>query len=406
MPKSSHYVHLWDAHSRGNSFFETSSVLVFLLSLIWVIGSISRFPLLDEIEEFRIGVVLFGIFGVFLFWVAVPRRYSARTWLVVATVLVMSKLVIGAMLANLYFDQSFLASIQEARFGLIIAATPLAYNFLAHASSTTLKKFIGMYIVAMVCLDFLVFSFFSEETLLVLGSRTEARFVCSVMIPIVVTATLLIRYEKLHQVKQINFLLATTLVMLLHSVLMTTSRLESLLSAGLLCWIIIMRWPTLRLLLYSLLALLAFADIGLILSTESQHMSQNLAGRNIDFAIHVASEAMPFGFGLVNDVSAKSILQFPQDFYFSDYGLLLYIFRYGLVGVAIGLGLLMYWVYFVLHNLNRKGILIFSLCLLVYLSFVPLVDYGGMSAGFVLAWMWYAAKKNTNSITPGNLCQQ
>jgi len=354
---------------------------IFILAFSLVAASISRLPLLDQFAEVKIGIFGAELLSAILLFVAVRQRDVARTFIIVAAILVVFRLAIGAMLANFAFGQPFEISVQESRFGLMLIISPITFLFLKESSSALLKRFVSCYMLVLLTLDILVYFVFNVDDLLILGLRTDNRFFCSILVPLVSIAVLLVRQHIAGDKKQ-SFVLAMTIGMLFHSVLVTTSRAETLLAAGLLGFILYRRWPLARWALY-LLALVVI----LIISLSTTNSDEGVAGRDYSLAIDLAWKALPFGFGAVIDPTAKSVLGLPENFFLSDYGLLLYVLRYGLFGVITALLLLLLWMRFELGARRLKGHLLLTAPVLIYLTIVPLLDYGSLNGGFLLALM-------------------
>lgn len=364
---------------------------IFILAFTLVAASISRLPLLDQFAEVKIGIFGAELLSAILLFVAVRQRDVARTFITVAAILVVFRLAIGAMLANFAFGQPFEISVQESRFGLMLIISPITFLFLKESSSALLKRFVSCYMLVLLTLDILVYFVFNVDDLLILGLRTDNRFFCSILVPLVSTAVLLVRQHIDGDNKQ-RFVLAMTFGMLLHSILVTTSRAETLLAAGLLGFVFYRRWPLARWALH----LLAIVVI-LIISLSTTNSDEGVAGRDYSLAIELAWKALPFGFGAVTDPTAKSVLGLPENFFLSDYGLLLYVLRYGLFGVITALILLLLWMHFELGARRLKGHLLLTAPVLIYLTIVPLLDYGSLNGGFLLALMWLVPLHITSS---------
>lgn len=361
---------------------ETRIGMIFILAFTLVAASISRIPLIDQLAEVKIGIFGAEFLSAVLLFLAVQRRGMARVLVTIAATLIIFRFAYSSMLANLMFEQPFDVSAQESRFGLMLIVAPIAFLFLKESSDAQLKRFVSYYMLSLLALDILVYFVFNVDDLLVLGLRTDNRFFCSILVPLVATAVLIVRQHIACDNKQ-RLVLAITVGMVLHSTLVTTSRAETLLAAGLLFFVLYRRWPLAR----WGVNILALAGI-LIISLSTTSGDQGVAGRDYSLAGKLAWKALPLGFGAVIDPTAKRVLGLPESIFFSDYGILLYVLRYGLVGAIIALSLLLLWLHFAINARRLKGHLILTVPILIYLTLIPLLDYGSLNGGFLLALLW------------------
>lgn len=365
--------------------------IIYILAFTLVAASIGRLPLLDQFAEVKIGIFGAELLSALLLFLAVRQRGVARTFLTVAAIFIVFRFAFGAMLANFAFGQPFQLSVQESRFGLMLIVSPIAFLFLKESSNALLKRFVFCYMLVLLALDILVYFVFNVDDLLILGLRTDNRFFCSILAPLVATAVLIVRQHIAGDNRQ-SFVLLISFGMFLHSTLVTTSRAETLLAAGLLCFVFYRRWPVAR----WTLRLLAIVAI-LIISLNTTSSGEGVAGRDYWLAVDLAWKALPFGFGAVIDPTAKSVLGLPENFFFSDYGMLFYVLRYGLLGVIIALSLLLLWLHFALRSRHLKGHFLLTVPILIYITFIPLLDYGSLNGGFLLALIWLVPQQITYS---------
>lgn len=358
----------------------SGGMAIYFLAIILVVASISRIPILDQLDEIKIGIFSAEVLSAIALIFALRRRSPAIAMMAVLAVFICMRFAFGSFVANSYFDQTFALSIQESRFGLMLIALPLAYYYLKYITTYDLKKLILSYLLILAALDILVFATLASEDLLVLGLRTDNRFVCSVLVPSVCVILLSIR-EKRDKGCQ-SFAILASIAMLLHTVLVTTSRIETFFVLGVLGFSIQQRWPGVRLLLYAMLLTAA-----MYLITNMQDEDQSIAGRDFLLAFEMARNGLPWGYGTVVDAVAKRTLHLPEQFYFSDYGLLLYVLRYGLLGIIMASLLILFWLRFVLASVRLKGMILLAATTLMYLIFIPLLDYGSFNGGFLLAFM-------------------
>lgn len=316
----------------------------------------------------------------------VGGRISAITMVVTLGLLVWMRFIFGAFNANYLFQQSLEISAQEARFGVMLIACPLVYYFLKNTPVDGLKKFTLVYLLILMAVDIGLFTLLATENLLILGVRTENRFVCSILIPLVCTALICLRrdFENKHE----TFLMLSSLSMVFHTYLVTTSRIEMFLAIGVLLFVVQQCWPRSRWLLHMLLFVGAMYFLG-----NMDIGDQGIAGRDFSLAFVTALKGLPWGYGMVIDGTAKEILNLPAEFYFSDYGLLLYIMRYGVLGILIAFMLLLLWVKFLLVCLFIRGGIFVAAPTFVYFVFIPLLDYGSLVGGFLLSFITVVINK-------------
>lgn len=369
---------------------DTPTGVVIALAFALVAASIYRFPYLDQSEAFKIGIHGAEALSVLLLMLLIRKRGLAVVLLAIMGAVVALRFALGFLAANIGFEQSLVVSFQESRFGIMLAAAPLAYLLLKEATDGLLKRFVVSYLVILVALDVWLFSIFATENMLMLGLRTDSRFFCSIVTPLVTVAVLVLRQYQSGEIRVV-FPLFASAVMLLHSALVTTSRMEILLVAGVLSATVCVRWPGIRWFLY-LLVLVALAG----LAEVAFNGEKTVAGRDFELAMRLSLSALPFGFGLVIDPAAKLALGLPDDFFFSDYGVLLYILRYGVVGLLVSLMLYLLWLRFAFAMARIKGMVLLTGSMLIYLTFIPLLDYGSLNGGFLVAFMLFAPQVNVS----------
>lgn len=377
---------------RTPPLVNTPTVVVTALAFALVAGSIHRMPFLDQLVEFKISMFCAEIIcGLLLIRLAPRRRIAWELFLITATV-ISFRFMFGAIVANLEFGQSLAISFQESRFGLMLVSAPLAYIFLTKTSESLLKQYVVCYLVILAALDAWVFSYLGIEDVLVLGQRTDSRFLCSIVTPAIAVSSILIRQHQRGE-RRIGFSIITGAAMLLHTVLVTTSRIEILLVTGVLGLTLCMRWPRIRWFLY-LLALVALSGI-----VATSFIGEDaVAGRDFGLAMRLSFNAFPLGFGLVIDPTAKELLGLPPDFFFSDYGVLLYFIRYGVLGLLFIFMLYRLWLRFLLGTAHIKGMALLAASILVFLTLIPILDYNSLNGAFLLAFMWFAPQMNLQPI--------
>lgn len=366
-------------------------VAIYFLAIMLVVASISRIPILDQLDEIKIGIFCAEVLSAILLIAVLSRRSPAIAMMALFAVFICMRFAFGFFVANAYFDQTFALSLQESRFGFMLMASPLAYFFLKDITTNALKKFILSYLFILAALDISLFATLASQDLLVLGLRTDNRFVCSVLVPSVCVTLLAIREKR--EKSWPWFVILAGIAMLLHTSLVTTSRIETLFVIGVIGFSIQQRWPGVRWLLYAIL-LAALIYLGATMQDEDQ----GIAGRDFVLAFETAMNGLPWGYGAVVDVNAKSMLHLPEQFYFSDYGLLLYVMRYGFLGIIMASLLVLFWMRFILAGSRLKGMNFLAATSLMYLIFIPFLDYGSLNGGFLLAFMLLVSVESGKSL--------
>lgn len=359
------------------------------LGAIMVVASTYRIPLFDQLADVK--VALFGfelIAALLLLWVIEQRRV-ALVWCLGLAMFIFLRTAIGVLNATLGLDQPLLYGLQESRFGLLLLTTPLAFFFLRDMPASCLRRYVMWYLSFLLAIDASLFALFVVQDLLVLGVRTDNRVFSSIVSPLLAVATNVVRKAP-RTTRGMYFGLVAAAIMLLHAMLISTSRLETILSAGVLAFIASSQWPRLRRLIYFAVGIaLLFATA----RTLELLNAGDVGGRDYTLALSLALDALPFGFGAATDTFLKATLDIPQAFFFSDYGMLSYVLRYGFLGLLMVAGLLLLWLAFAIRALYMPGGAILALSVLAYLLFVPLLDYATLTGGFVIAFIVLANKR-------------
>lgn len=360
----------------------TSSIW-FVLPLLMTIASISRLPVFDQGEGLKYVIAACEFLSVGLMFSRVPDKRHTIVLTIFGMLFIILRFAFGATNALLEFGQPLLPSFQEARFGIMLAFLPIIYNFYKVLDRRDLARFCIYMVVFIGLLDLFVFAFLAPEQALILGERTYQRYVCSTLFPLS-AACILISRSDADRSELLTALLVTG-ALFLHALLITTSRIETLLTAAVLIYGM-SQW--LRFLPYVAFSLIILVAVSLLLFTgDSVQFSGEVAGRDYGYALAVAATAFPYGFGFVTDNILRNALAVSEQYFSSDYGMLLYILRYGLPGALMALGLISYWVLFVVRNYHRTGILFLALAFLAYIMFIPILDYSSFAGSAVLSTM-------------------
>lgn len=371
----------------------TSSIW-FVLPLLMTIVSINRLPILDQSEllKYVISGCEFASVGLMFGMLTEKRRIIILT--IFGLFFIILKFAFGATTALIEFGQPLLPSLQEARFGFMLGFLPIVYSFYNSLSQRQLKAFCVYMVIFIGLLDVFVFLILAPDEALVLGERTYQRYVCSTLFPLSAACILISRSDL--QMKDLLTALTVIAFLFLHSLLVTTSRIESLLTAAALIYGL-SQW--LRFLPYVVFSLFSISGVAATLFLgHTVEVSGEVAGRDYGYALSVASTAFPYGFGFVTDAILRHALAVSEQYFSSDYGMLLYILRYGLPGALMALGLICYWVLFVVRSYHRSGILFLALAFLAYILFIPILDYSSFAGGAVLSTMAILGRRRNGPV--------
>ena len=314
-------------------------------------------------------------------WI-VRRNSTTLAWALVIALATLAKLMTGALVADIRFEQAAALSLQEGRFGLTLFMLPVWYQILKSVDENLLLRYAVAYLSLLIALDAVVLSMLFDEGLAALGERTDARFVCSALSPLIVLLVTDVRRHVRNEAAKWLPLIGCALIAA-HSVLITTSRIESVLSLGALGFLASLRWRGTR--WYASLGAIA-AMVYLIPSGSNEG---GIAGREFSTAVQLAAQGLPFGFGLATDATIKAALGVSDAFFFSDYGLILYILRNGLMGFTFVAMLLILWLHLSLGIAKLRGATLLLVPVLLYISILPLLDYGVLNGTLLLAAMFY-----------------
>lgn len=371
----------------------TSSIW-FVLPLLMTIASISRLPVLDQGEGLKYVIAACEFLSVGLMFNRVSDKRHMTVLAIFGLLFIILKFAFGASTALLEFGQPLLPSFQEARFGIMLAFLPIIYNFYKALDRRLLARFCIYMVVFIGLLDVFVFAFLAPEQALILGERTYQRYVCSTLFPLSAACILISRSEA--DRSELLTALLVTGALFLHALLITTSRIETLLTAAVLIYGM-SQW--LRFLPYVVFSLIILVVVGLLLfNGDSIEYSGEVAGRDYGYALAVAATAFPYGFGFVTDNILRNALAVSEQYFSSDYGMLLYILRYGLPGALMAAGLIGYWVAFVVRSYHRTGIMFLALAFLAYILFIPILDYSSFAGCAVMSTMAILGRRHSGPV--------
>lgn len=368
--------------NRCEDSLNPSKIWLFALAFLVETASLSQLPLLQENAVAKI-VLSFAEFTVLILMLwRTQRMANVGRWFGVVLLFVLVRFGYAWLIGYIRYGSTLAGSLQEGRFGLLIVIAPVAYAFFR---SLTMKKVgelaLGL-ALAILFADILVTWFFVRTGYLSLGGRGASRYVISAL-PLIIaiwirTIVLIKNGDKLKYI-DLGFLIFA----LLHIALFSTSRTEAIM-----CCAVIGQWLYYRLPHFRWpMAAVAIIILYLAYNMVQPAGDSQVAGRDYRLAVAYSRDAFPFGVGLVPEAIQKIQLGTAGNFFASDYGPILLIYRYGIVGIFIGVALLGLWLRFAAKMLAISGGFIVATGILAYFLIVPLLDYGSMIGGFLLGAM-------------------
>lgn len=353
-------------------------VFAFLLQT----ASLSQLPFLQENATAKVGLLLTEI-AVFAMLVWTMRSAPGLwRWVAIAAVFVLVRFGYAWLIGYLRYESSFLGALQEGRFGLLIMVAPAAFLFFRTMPVRKLGELAIGLAAMLIVADLLVTWFFVRTGYLSLADRGAARYLLSVLpLVIVVWIRIVVSIRSQDPPRAVD--LALLLLCMLHIVLFTTSRTEAILCAAVIGQWCYVRTPNLRWPLLLVVCVAGYLAYQLVQPTANEQ----IAGRNYRLALAYSRDAFPFGVGLVPEALQKIQLGTAGNFFASDYGPILLVYRYGVVGIAIGVAVLLFWLRFFLQTLVIPGTFVIAGATLIYLMIVPLLDYGSLLGGMMLGAM-------------------
>lgn len=353
-----------------------------VLALFLSIACLSQLPFLHDNTVAKLGISAaeFIVF-ILMFW---PLRAISKLsrWVAIAALFVLIRFAYAWLIGYLRYDSSLLGALQEGRFSLLIVIAPVAFVFFRTLTFQKLGTLLLFLTIMAIVADILVSLIFVRTGLITLIDRSSGRYVLS-LVPLIFVAWIRIIIAIRAKDRPSNIDAAALLVAALHILLFSTSRSEAILCGAVLGQWVYHRAPNLR---WPLLAfVLALVYISYVFLAGEQ--SSLIAGRNYRLALSYTRDAFPFGVGLVPEVIQKAQLGTAGNFFASDYGPILLIYRYGAVGVAIAASLLVFWVLFFIRSFAIPGTFLVSVGILGYMMIVPMLDYGSLNGGILLGAM-------------------
>lgn len=341
-------------------------------------ASISRFPGIDDLAFVKVGISLAEFGVLILMYAVVDRSLPVGRWLAIAVVFVVLRFGYGWLIAYLQYDIAVGESFQEARFGIAIMIAPVAYAFWWRVDIRTLNRMIFAYLVMALVIDFIVYLVFVRSGQLYLAQRGGDRYVLSVLAPLTFIWLKMVISNRAGKLPDISDA-GAFLFILFHIFVFTTSRTEAILSTAVLVQWFYLRFPSLRVLIFGVTVATT-----VVLSFLQNLRGGEVAGRDFNLALYYIREAFPFGAGLISQSIQNSQLSTDSNFLVSDYGIMVLVYRYGVVGFMMAAGLFLFWLNFTIRASLVPGNYLFALAILFYLGIIPVLDYGSMNGGLVL----------------------
>lgn len=365
-----------DTHERT---FGPTPTWLFVLAALMQIASLSQLPLLQENVIAKVGLSIseFAVLAILLWQTRMVPKLGR--WFGIILLLVVLRFVYAWLIGYVRYGSTLAGALQEGRFGLLITIAPVAFLLFRNMTVRNIGDMVLGLTGVLIIADILVTWFFVRTGYLSIGGRGSSRYVISV-IPIVlfVWIRMIISIQSNEPLRYQE--LGSLSIAFLHIVLFSTSRSEAMLCGSIIGqWIYVrqplLRWPLLAI----VLGVIYFAYVSIQPSGDSQ-----IAGRDYRAAIAYSRDAFPFGIGLVPEAIQKIQLGTAGNFFASDYGPILLVYRYGIVGVGIAIAMLYMWLRFFVKTMTIPGTYIVAAGIIAYFMIVPLLDYGSMIGGLLI----------------------
>lgn len=325
-------------------------------------------------------------------------RFNARSdflFVVLVLAAIASKTIYGVVVANGLWGVPPVDALIEARFGLALCALPLAVRFFQRTSKKEIEYLLIGFTVAVLVLDFVFILSFPH--LLSFGQRGAERFVISMMGASGVAYFYLLKGASLNVRPHLTVMLLSA-IWLLHVFIVTTSRADAAVLFGLLLTTIV---SMVRVRQNTVMAILAFAVPALLaVAIFVALRSDTLGGRDVAYFIHELTDSFPTGVGFLPDSTRNSSVVHFTPIFASDYGVGLYVYRYGVLSIGILAALGFVVVQGVKGALQTSGAPIFMLAVLAYILIIPFWEYGALNGAFLTAALLLSSTVGVNHVTP------
>lgn len=348
--------------------------------LCWV--AIYQVPEAINPTLLKIGLAL-GEVVALLVLARLARFGREQDWmlLAVAGLLLGSKTLYGVVVAHGLLNVPITSSLMEARFGFALISLPIIFQVFKRANRAEIATLIAAFTVTLVIIDVAALIIIPDVSVLAIGQRGAQRFVLSTM---GVSAIAYFYFLKCRTMALPChwFIFSNAAVWLLHVFLITTSRSDAAVVVGLLGALTIngTRLPQ-HYVFIALACVLPFVVVFAI----NQLSGGTVAGRDIRYFVSEMTASLPTGVGFLPDATRNSSVVHLTPIFASDYGVGLYIYRYGILALGL-IGTLAY----ILRRGFRTSLLVngaplFVAMVTVYVLVVPFWEYGAMNGAILTA---------------------
>ena len=368
------------------SLFSVRSFVILLISFFISISSILRYPFQDLFTAPLVLIFSSGILCLFFMFFLIKKELMKDT-IIISLILFFVffiKTIYGFFVANFKIEQDLFGVLLEARFGFFTFLAPILYFFLQSIDKKNFSDLLVSTIFFIFLIDISYIIFFLDGS--IFSGRPEEwqlRFHLDILC---LAFLILIYIDRFNSDNSFKFISICLFLLFLHSVLISTARMNSLFILGIFIYLINQKNKKL-----SIIFQLGFISCTFLFAIYI--VSQNLfefQGRNWLEYLKIISNNIFLGVGIVRDISLNSYST--SSFIFqSDYGLLIFIYRYGLIGIILMI-LFLLLVFHIVVTLpgNKQNSNIFLFLLLVsQFLLVPFFEYLYLQSIFLFSFLWH-----------------
>lgn len=373
-------------------------VSTYVLGALLAIASVYAVPQAINPNLIKFGLAAFEVMTI-LFVARVARFHGRQDlfFFAVVAAAIASKTVYGTIVANTLWSVPVLDALIEARFGVALCALPLIIRLFSRASRKEIECLLIAFTVSVVVLDLIAVIAFPN--LLSFGQRGADRFVISMMGAAGIAYFYLSKSISVSH-RPYRLLIILISVWLLHVFIITTSRADSAVLAGLMVTTLLsmarIRQNVVVAFLTMMVPVLFIAVIVTVVRNDT------IGGRDLGYFVRELTNSFPTGVGFLPDSTRNSSVVHFTPIFASDYGVGLYIYRYGLlsVGVLAALGFVV--VQGIRGALRLDGAPVFLLAVLAYILVIPFWEYGALNGAFLTAALLFLPRDrpSTGSTRP------
>lgn len=306
------------------------------------------------------------------------------TLLAAAVAVVLAKTMYGVIVAYSLWHVPIVDALLEARFGFAICSLPLTIFLYARSTRVEMQQLLIAFTATVVILDLIVVSIFPD--MISFGQRGANRFVISMMGAAGIAYFYLLK--AMHSgFRPHMFLLTLVLIWLLHVFAVTTSRADAAVLAGLSLTLLLSFARVRQALIITILGILAPVILAIVVIVVTT--SETLAGRDVAYFVDQLTNTFPLGVGFLPDSTRNSSVVHFTPIFASDYGVGLYVYRYGLLSVGMLAALIYVLTQGIRTALRLSGAPVFILAVFAYILIVPFWEYGALNGAFLTAALLY-----------------